>query len=803
MTTLGRKTIWLRILITIAMIASYVIVPEPRYAYAACPWTQTTTADFNTDTIAGDAYVSGNAVYVKVPEDGEGDDGNVTISASKNINTDIIEAGRSYADGIVTAVSAISTNSVTVASINGFAAGDKALLINMQGSATYNGNVGKNEILDVSSAASTTVTFSTNIAKIYGASASNSDLTGQKIMLQRVPQYNAVTIQSGGSIICSAWNGTSGGVVAFSASGTVDIQSGGNINVDQKGFRTGDSSGPEGYIGRTATGGGTGGSGGCGGETSGGVGSGSTYGGGGGSSADATNGGSSTYGGNGGRGTDTGHATESTAGGSGSANSPGTGGGGGGCVYRPCAGGGGGSPYDSETNDSQSDLSKIMLGGGASKGSKGGNGGGTWDCNEVTSGTTAGGNQYDGGSGGAGGGMVIIKGGGTVTVAGNIYSRGGNGGGGGNGGNGGSGTYCYDGGGGGGGGGANGASGGSVLIYGDAVTLGTSLVVATAGSGGSGGSAGAPGQLGPNAKGGGSGGSGSTGSTGKIAVFYETSKGGSASPADGGTQQDINDGTGTITSTTVDFDDCSGAATYDEVSWNDTETNGDIKYQVTYWDGDSWELIPDGALTGNSSGFDTSPVDISALNTTTYNQIRLKATLTYSGGSPSLNDWTVSWITNAAPSTPTIALLFDNQKADSTTPAFKFTGTDPDSDNLDYEITWDDDFNFGSATTKSSSNYPTDAGWTAATFTSGTQVTYTVQAGDAFTNTSTYWWKVRTRDPGGLNTWSGWTGARSFTIDTSVTAPTWFQTTEEQFDTDTMTGSTDAQATDDVRMTGP
>ncbi len=368
-----RNTNWLRILITIAMVASYVIVPEPRPAYASDTWTQTTSAHFNTDTVTGDAYVSGDAVYVKVPEDGEGDDGSATISTSKNINTDIIEGGRSYADGIVTAVSAISTNSVTVASINGFAAGDKALLINMQGSATYNGNVGKNEILDVSSAASTTVTFTSDIAKIYGASASNSDLTDQKIMLQRVPQYSTVTIQSGGTLTCSAWDGTSGGVVAFCASGTVDVQSGGKIDVDQKGFRAGTSSGPEGYTGRTTGGGDTGGAGGCGGETSGGAGGSSTYGGGGGDSKD-DNGSppnNSTYGGDGGAGADTGHATESTVGSNGSSGSPGRGGGGGGCVYRPCAGGGGGSPYDSETNDSQSNLSKIMLGGGASKGAGG------------------------------------------------------------------------------------------------------------------------------------------------------------------------------------------------------------------------------------------------------------------------------------------------------------------------------------------------------------------------------------------------------------------------------------------------
>ncbi len=103
-----------------------------------------------------------------------------------------------------------------------------------------------------------------------------------------------------------------------------------------------------------------------------------------------------------------------------------------------------------------------------------------------------------------------------------------------------------------------------------------------------------------------------------------------------------NANTGTLISAPIDFDDGNGTS-WDALSWNDDETNGDIKYQIQYWDGDSWELIPDSDLSGNSTGFDDSPVDLSSLNTTTYNQIRIKANFTYSTGSPYLNDWTVTW----------------------------------------------------------------------------------------------------------------------------------------------------------------
>ncbi|MFA4991937.1 MAG: LamG domain-containing protein, partial [Candidatus Omnitrophota bacterium] len=105
--------------------------------------------------------------------------------------------------------------------------------------------------------------------------------------------------------------------------------------------------------------------------------------------------------------------------------------------------------------------------------------------------------------------------------------------------------------------------------------------------------------------------------------------------------------TGALTSPTIDFDD--GTGTWDYISWTDTETNGDIKYQVLYWDGDSWELVPDAALSGNSTGFDASPIDISGLNTTTYNQIRIKANFTYSGGTPILSDWTCCWCSDNTP----------------------------------------------------------------------------------------------------------------------------------------------------------
>jgi hypothetical protein len=83
---------------------------------------------------------------------GDGSDGTATITASKNINTDILGSLRStYADGIVTAVTADPTGtSITVSSINGFADGDKLALVNLQGTSGDIADVGNHEILTVS-----------------------------------------------------------------------------------------------------------------------------------------------------------------------------------------------------------------------------------------------------------------------------------------------------------------------------------------------------------------------------------------------------------------------------------------------------------------------------------------------------------------------------------------------------------------------------------------------------------------------------------------------------------------------------
>jgi hypothetical protein len=50
-------------------------------------------------------------------------------------------------------------------------------------------------------------------------------------------------------------------------------------------------------------------------------------------------------------------------------------------------------------------------------------------------------------------------------------------------------------------------------------------------------------------------------------------------------------------------------------------------------------------------------------------------------------------------------------------------------------------------------------------FTSGDQVRFTVQAGDALSESAIYHWQARAIDPAGSNLWSDWTAVRTFTVE--------------------------------------
>ena len=121
---------------------------------------------------------------------------------------------------------------------------------------------------------------------------------------------------------------------------------------------------------------------------------------------------------------------------------------------------------------------------------------------------------------------------------------------------------------------------------------------------------------------------------------------------------------------------------WDELSWTDYEPlNTDLSYQVYYASGSKWYLIPDTDLTGNSIGFDSPPVDLSGLNTTTYSSLKLKAN--FSTNDPAttsfLYDWQLSWITSATTSIGNVTFSLRGSKIIGTDseeePVYKYSQT--------------------------------------------------------------------------------------------------------------------------------
>jgi len=94
-------------------------------------------------------------------------------------------------------------------------------------------------------------------------------------------------------------------------------------------------------------------------------------------------------------------------------------------------------------------------------------------------------------------------------------------------------------------------------------------------------------------------------------------------------------------------------ALWKELSWNDSEPTGtDILYRVySPNDPNPPTLIPDSQLPGNSTGFDSSPVDISGIATSTYPVLRIGGFLSTADNqvTPTLQDWKVKYDSGPIP----------------------------------------------------------------------------------------------------------------------------------------------------------
>jgi len=183
---------------------------------------------------------------------GTGNDGSITISGSKNLNTDILADGRSYADGVVYRINAISSDTVTtVATPLGLVQNDEVLLINLKGTSDSNyDNAGNYEFFIIDDIVGNTITFKTSKTKLYGDNGGDSNVDNHHVVIQRVPNYQEVTIQNSSELSCSAWTlSNPAGILALRVKGT--LLNDGIISVLGKGFATPTDGGDYGHQGQS------------------------------------------------------------------------------------------------------------------------------------------------------------------------------------------------------------------------------------------------------------------------------------------------------------------------------------------------------------------------------------------------------------------------------------------------------------------------------------------------------------------------------------------------------------------------
>jgi len=131
------------------------------------------------------------------------------------------------------------SNSLTLNDCSGLNVGDKVFIIQMKGASidtsnttlsgsviSYNG-AGKYEMAIIDSINGCELIFRDSLVNNYNSSG--------YIQVINIPQYNDVTIVD--TLKCLAWNGTTGGVLIFEASGTVTFNS--PIYVSGNGFKGG------------------------------------------------------------------------------------------------------------------------------------------------------------------------------------------------------------------------------------------------------------------------------------------------------------------------------------------------------------------------------------------------------------------------------------------------------------------------------------------------------------------------------------------------------------------------------------
>ena len=164
---------------------------------------------------------------------GTGRDGALTVTAAGTVVN-------RYAQ--VTGPLAPGDTSIPVSTVTGFGAGDLVMVLQTTGVVPSQPSgsqdplslndkaVGRWEFARLASVSGTTLGLTAPLIRDYPANVTQ---------VIRVPEYTNVTINPGGRITATPWNGSTGGVIAFLATGTVSLATNALISASGAGFRGG------------------------------------------------------------------------------------------------------------------------------------------------------------------------------------------------------------------------------------------------------------------------------------------------------------------------------------------------------------------------------------------------------------------------------------------------------------------------------------------------------------------------------------------------------------------------------------
>lgn len=156
---------------------------------------------------------------------GTGADGALVVDERVDLST-WTSGDRSSPDAVTYRATAIDGTTVTLdASPQGLAAGDEVLILDVQGGP--------------GAGAYTFATLASVTSTLTLTEAAPAFDTTHTVLVVRVPNYTDVTIGTDGVLTTARWDGDTGGVLAFRATGTVHV--GGGITTSELGYRGGDT----------------------------------------------------------------------------------------------------------------------------------------------------------------------------------------------------------------------------------------------------------------------------------------------------------------------------------------------------------------------------------------------------------------------------------------------------------------------------------------------------------------------------------------------------------------------------------